>query len=151
MSPRLSFSRMYLTSALSCLLLAVMRYWLMPEAETGLAQLMLRELLIGAAGLGLWGTVYGMIGKGEDETRPWDEVWFGLTMLAIGLVVGLTWLIDWSGWLWLYRLADEAEQAALHWVYVRLPLGLRLGSWLWLCSQVGTGVALCLHSKSGRG
>lgn len=138
MSTPASLSRLYLAGAMLCLLLAAMRYWLVPEAETGMARLMLRALLQGAAAMGAFSLGYG--GGKTPRATGWGACWFWLALGGLGLLLFHIWAIEWAGWAWLYARSDPAWQAQMMQILGFFPRGIAVGWWLWGISQVGASL-----------
>ena len=122
-----------------CLLLAAMRYWLVPEAETGMAQLMLRALLQSAVAMAAFSVGYRW--SKAPGAKGWGSRWFWLAWVGLGLLLFQVWAAEWAGWTWLYTRSDQAWQTQILRILAFFPQGIAAAWWLWRLSLVGA----CLH------
>lgn len=137
--------RLYLSSALVCLLLAALAWWL-PEAQTGIGQLMLRQLGLGAVSLGLMALAYRVI-RPAALARGWGARWCWLALTGTVGSAGLAHLLIQPEWPLWYLRSHASLQPILLEMLQAAPLAMHVTQGVWLGS-LGAGLVHLGHRRA---
>jgi len=97
-------SRLFISTAMGCLLLASLRFWLLPGAEAGTAHLMMLWLVRGAGIFAAWGLIYECLHRwGRLRSFHWGELHFWGSFFSLVGVLGALYLQDSLWGEWIYR------------------------------------------------